>query len=521
MIVYDSPFPPVPLRDLSITERVFEGLALMPPDAPVLTCGIDGHSLSAAGLAADIRALAGGLTAAGHGAGAVVAIMAPNMPEYAVVFHAALYAGGTVTTINPTYTASEVAHQVRDSGAGLLVTVPAFIDTARTAANEVGVPVAVIGDGTEGAIPLADLMGTPLGAQVPVDLDTHVAVLPYSSGTTGLPKGVMLSHRNLVANVEQTLVMLDIRPGERTVAFLPFFHIYGQTVLMNLYPAAGGAIVTLPRFDLEAFLRLTQDHATRWVFCVPPVALALARHPLVDDFDLSAVKAILSGAAPLGAATTDAIAARLGCSAMQGYGMTEMSPVSHFSGLGRVRAGSCGQLVPSTSARIVDPESGEDVARGAEGELWIKGPQVMQGYLNRPDATAETITDDGWLRTGDIASVDDDGYFFIHDRLKELIKVKGFQVPPAEVEAALLEHPAVADAAVLGQPDDEAGEIPVAFVVAAPGTAPDLPTLVAHLEKRLAHYKHPKALHLVESIPKSASGKILRRVLRAGLAPSA
>ncbi len=517
MTVFHSPYPPVPLRDITITERVFEGLASMPPDAPALIDGGDGHVLTAAGLMADIRALAGGLTAAGHGAGTVVALLAPNMPEYAVVFHGALFAGGTVTTINPTYTASEVAHQVRDSGAGLLVTIPAFLAMARTAAAEVGVPVAVIGDGAEGAIPLADLMGPPMDAQVPVDPVAHVAVLPYSSGTTGLPKGVMLSHRNLVANVDQTIAIFDVRPGDRTVAFLPFFHIYGLNVLMNMYPAGGATLVTMARFDLETFLRLNQDHRTRRVYCVPPVALGLARHPIVDNFDLSTLEAVVSGAAPLGAATTDAIAARLGCVAMQAYGMTEMSPVSHLSGIGRTRPGACGLLVPNTSARIVDPETGQDAAPGAEGELWIKGPQVMLGYLARPDATAETITADGWLRTGDIGSVDADGYLFIHDRLKELIKVKGFQVAPAEVEAALLEHSAVADAAVLGQPDEDAGEVPVAFVVAAPGTDPDLPTLVAHLEARLAHYKHPKVLHLVDTIPKSASGKILRRVLRADL----
>jgi len=521
MTTVHSPFPPVPLRDITITERVFEGLASMPPDAPVLIDGGDARVLTAGALMADTRALAGGLTAAGHGAGAVVALLAPNMPEYAVVFHGALYAGGTVTTINPTYTASEVAHQLRDSGAGLLVTVPAFLDTARTAAAEVGVPVAVIGDAAGGAIPLADLMGPPLGAQVPVDPVAHVAVLPYSSGTTGLPKGVMLSHRNLVANVDQTLAIHDVRPGDRTVAFLPFFHIYGLTVLMNLYPAAGAALVTMARFDLETFLRLTQDHRARWVYCVPPVALALARHPMVDDFDLGMLEAVLSAAAPLGAATTDAIATRLGCAAMQGYGMTELSPVCHFSGIGRTRPGACGQLLPNTSARIVDPDTGQEAAAGVEGELWIKGPQVMLGYLGRPDATAATITQDGWLHTGDMASIDTDGYLFIHDRLKELIKVKGFQVAPAEVEAALLEHPAVADAAVLGQPDDDAGEVPVAFVVASPGAAPDLTTLLAHLDTRLAHYKHPKALHLVDAIPKSASGKILRRVLRADLAPLA
>ncbi len=373
-----------------------------------------------------------------------------------------------------------------------------------------------IGD-APGTTPFADLMGPPLAEQVPVDTARDTLVMPYSSGTTGLPKGVMLTHRNLVANVEQMQASRPVAPGEWTVGFLPFFHIYGMTVLANLYLGAGGGVVTMPRFDLEMFLKLIQTHRTRQAFCVPPVVLALAKHPMVDHFDLSGLEYVFSGAAPMGEQLSNAAAGRLGLICEQGYGMTEMSPVSHVSALGKGRPGSAGQTIAGTECRIVDIATGRDLATGAEGELWVRGPQVMKGYLNNPRATAETLTDDGWLRTGDIASIDADGFLFIHDRLKELIKVKGFQVAPAELEAELLTCPGVADAAVVGQPDDEAGEVPVAFVVRAPGATVTEDEIAAYLADRLAHYKQLRGVHFVDAIPKSASGKILRRVLKAGL----
>ncbi|MCU9836969.1 AMP-binding protein [Ruegeria sp. WL0004] len=513
MNIYKSTFPDVALSDLTVTQRVFAGLD---PAATVLVDGPSGRSLTGAQFIGGVKALAGGLTARGWGAGKVVALMAPNIPEYCVVFHASVWAGGTVTTINPTYTAHEVNHQLKDAGADVLVTIAMFADTARAAIEGTGVSeIVIIGDAPEGMVSLSALMGPPLAEQASVDLDEHIAVLPYSSGTTGLPKGVMLTHRNLVVNIDQTLAAADLTAHEKTVAFLPFFHIYGLQVLMNIYMAAGGGLVTMPRFDLEMFLNLITQYQTPRLWIVPPVALALAKHPMVEGYDLSCVQHINCAAAPLSADLSDAMGQRLGTNAAQGYGMTELSPVSHVSPYGKGKPGASGIAIPNTESRIVNPETLADMPPGEDGELWVRGPQVMKGYLNNPDATASTIVEGGWLRTGDIAHFDVDGYLYITDRLKELIKYKGFQVAPAEVEAELLTHPAIGDAAVIGRPDSEAGELPMAFVVPAPGqTAPTLDEVQAYLETRLAHYKQVRVLEVVEAIPKSASGKILRRLLR-------
>jgi 4-coumarate--CoA ligase len=514
MTIYPSLHGTVDIPAISITQKLFEGLDGRDDDIAIID-GPTGRGITAGALKTMIRRLAGGLTERGILPGGTVALLAPNIAEYPVVFHGVAFGGGTVTTINPTYTAPEIRHQLIDAGASVLVTIGAFEAVARDAMDGTAIrDLIVIDGGGAGALSLDTVMGAELPEQAPVDLETHIVVLPYSSGTTGQPKGVMLSHRNMVANVSQSAAVAGIKPTDTAIAFLPFFHIYGMTVLMNLFLNQRARIVTMPRFDLEMFLRLTQDHKATRLYIVPPVALALAKHPMVDDFDVSSVRQIFSGAAPLGPETEAAVGTRFGADAVQGYGMTELAPISHMTVGSNIRHGSSGQAVPSTECRIVNPETGADMGPGEEGELWVRGPQVMQGYLNNPAATAETMAEGGWLRTGDLAVIDADGFMFIRDRLKELIKYNGFQVAPAEVEAALCHCDGIVDAAVIGKRDEAAGEIPIAFVVRAPGAEVSDADLKAHCETCLAHYKHPAEFRFVDSVPKSASGKILRRELR-------
>jgi acyl-CoA synthetase (AMP-forming)/AMP-acid ligase II len=287
---------------------------------------------------------------------------------------------------------------------------------------------------------------------------------------------------------------------------------------MNVGLQAGGTIVTMPRFDLEMFLRLHAEHGITRTFVAPPIVVALAKHPAVDGVDLSSLRQVVSGAAPLSAELAAEASTRLGVEIVQGYGMTEMSPVSHFTRPGQYRPGSVGVAVAGTEHRVVDPVTGEDLGVDADGELWVRGPQVMAGYLGDEEATAATLDADGWLHTGDIGHVDADGHLYVVDRLKELIKVSGFQVAPAELEALLLTHPDVTDAAVVGVADETAGERPVGHVVLRPDASATADDVRAYVAERTATYKHLHELRVVEAIPKSASGKILRRVLRADLA---
>jgi 4-coumarate--CoA ligase len=327
-----------------------------------------------------------------------------------------------------------------------------------------------------------------------------------------LSKGVMLTHTNLVANLAQMQHVLKYE-GAVALAALPFFHIYGMQVLMNGLLAEGCTIITMARFDLPQALGLIQDRKVTHFFAVPPMVLALAKHPIIDDYDLSSLQLVFSGAAPLGAELGSEASKRIGCEITQGYGMTELSPVSHATPPGQGKPGTVGVTISNTECRVVNAD-GEDQEVGGEGELWVRGPQVMKGYFGNSSATDATIDPEGWLHTGDVGIFDEDGHLRIVDRVKELIKYKGFQVPPAELEALLITHPAVADVAVIGVPDDEAGELPKAFVVLKPGAEASAEDLQEFVKGKVASYKQIRQVAFVDEIPKSASGKILRRMLR-------
>ena len=441
--------------------------------------------------------------------------MSPNLPEYPIAFHGVALAGGISTTLNPLYTADEIAFQLKDSKPKLLLTIPPLMEKAKEAAEKGGVKeIAVFGE-AEGATPFQSLMDSGEPPSVEIDPAQDLVALPYSSGTTGFSKGVMLTHRNLVANLVQTEVVQIVGEDEKIMAVLPFFHIYGMQVIMNQGLYRGTTIVSMPRFELEPFLQAVQQYGVTRLFLAPPIVVALAKHPLVDKYDLSSVKTIFSGAAPLDAETARVCGERIKCRVSQGYGLTETSPVSHSVSdrSPEVVPGSVGPSLPNTECKIVDVASGEELGRNQDGEIWIRGPQVMKGYLNNEGATAASIDADGFFHTGDIGHIDDRDEYFIVDRLKELIKYKGFQVPPAELEAVLLSHPKVADAAVIGIPDDEAGEIPKGFVVLKdPSATPE--ELMAFVAEKVAPHKKIRQLAIVDEIPKSASGKILRRVLK-------
>ena len=349
--------------------------------------------------------------------------------------------------------------------------------------------------------------------EVEIDPREDLVALPYSSGTTGLPKGVMLTHHNLVSNMCQMEGLSYFTENDTLIAVLPMFHIYGLVVILNLGLRQGSTIVTLPRFELELFLQTLQKYEVTLAHLVPPIVLALSKHPIVDQYPLPKVRTIFCGAAPLDESLTRACMERLGCDIRQGYGMTETSPVTHSSPANpnQVKFGSVGVAAPNTECKIVDLETGAALGPNQEGEICVRGPQIMKGYLNRPEATAATIDTDQWLHTGDIGYADADGHFFIVDRAKELIKYKGFQVPPAELEGVLLTHPAISDAAVIPCPDDEAGEVPKAFVVLKGEATPD--EIMAFVNERVAAYKKVRSVEFIDKIPKSASGKILRRVL--------
>ncbi|MFF7532702.1 4-coumarate--CoA ligase family protein [Streptomyces bobili] len=519
--MFRSEYADVPPVDLPIHDAVL-GHAAEFGDLPALVDGTDGTTLTYEQVDRFHRRIAAALAEAGVRKGDVLALHSPNTVAFPTAFYAATRAGATVTTVHPLATAEEFAKQLGDSAARWIITVSPLLETARRAAELAGgVEEIFVCDSASGHRSLIDMLACAAPEpQIAIDPVEDVAALPYSSGTTGVPKGVMLTHRQIATNLAQLEPAITAGPGDRILAVLPFFHIYGLTALMNAPLRRGATVVVLPRFDLQTFLAAIQNHRITGLYVAPPIVLALAKHPAVAQYDLSSLRYVISAAAPLDAGLAAACSARLNLPPVgQAYGMTELSPGTHVVPLDAMReapAGTVGKLIAGTEMRIVsldDPD--KDLGVGETGEILIRGPQIMKGYLGRPDATAAMIDGDGWLHTGDIGRVDGGGWLFVVDRVKELIKYKGFQVAPAELEALLLTHPGIADAAVIGEYNDDGNEVPHAYVVRQP-TAPDLAEgeVAMYVAERVAPYKRVRLVTFIDTVPRAASGKILRRELR-------
>jgi acyl-CoA synthetase (AMP-forming)/AMP-acid ligase II len=519
--MFRSEYADVPPVELPIHDAVL-GRAAEFGDQPALVDGTDGTTLTYEQLDRFHRRIAAALAEAGLRKGDVLALHSPNTIAFPTAFYAATRAGATVTTVHPLATPEEFAKQLGDSAARWIVTVSPLLETARRAAELAGgIQEILVCDSAPGHRSLIDMLASAAPEpDITIDAAEDVAALPYSSGTTGMPKGVMLTHRQIATNLAQLEPAIPAGPGDRILAVLPFFHIYGLTALMNAPLRKGATVVVLPRFDLETFLAAIQTHRITGLYVAPPIVLALAKHPAVAQYDLSSLQYVISAAAPLDADLAAACSERLNLPPVgQAYGMTELSPGTHVVPLDAMRdapAGTVGKLIAGTEMRIVSlDDPGKDLGVGEPGEILIRGPQIMKGYLHRPDATADMIDTEGWLHTGDIGRVDEDGWLFVVDRVKELIKYKGFQVAPAELEALLLTHPGIADAAVIGVYNDDGNEVPHAYVVRQP-TAPDLSEgeIAMFVAERVAPYKRVRHVTFIDAVPRAVSGKILRRRLR-------
>src|SRR5438445_3423121 len=458
--------------------------------------------------------LAGALAKRGVRKGDRVTLFIPNSVEFVVAFYGTLKAGGVVNPINIQSKEREVRFQVEDAGARLVlyhVALAPVIDQVRSELRDVRF-VAAGGEAPDGVERLDDLLAESATAPVPVSMD-DLAALPYTSGTTGFPKGVMLTHANLTANQQQFFAAVPVRRDDVFLNVLPYFHIYALNLLMTGAISLGATQVIMPRFDMVEYCTLVERRRATVCFIVPPIVLGLAMSPEVEKHDFSSVRFFFSGAAPLAPDPAKRMIQRIGKPIIQGYGLTETSPVTHANPIDAPVLESIGPVVAGTEDKIVDLETGtKTLPNGEVGEICVRGPQVMRGYWNKPQDTADVIRD-GWFHTGDVGRRDDKGYVFIVDRKKEFIKYKGFGVGPAEVEAVLCEHPAVADAGVIGKPDEEAGEVPKAFVQLRPNSQATAEELIAFVKERIADYKRVREVEFIEKVPRTASGKILRREL--------
>ncbi|KAJ9539566.1 hypothetical protein OSB04_026072 [Centaurea solstitialis] len=524
VVVFRSKLPDLPNipNHIPLHTYCFENLSRF-SDRPCLVVGSTGTTYSFSQTHLLSRKIAAGLSTLGISKGDVIMLLLQNCAEFALTFMAASMIGAVTTAANPLYTAAIQLLQFQDDNH------PGPV-RRQASQNQNGFPVITVDEPPEKCLHFSVLCKTDENSYIPsvtIDPDDAVA-LPFSSGTTGLPKGVILTHKSLITSVAQQVdgenPNLYLKQDDVVLCVLPLFHIYSLNSVLLCSLRAGAAVVLMPKFEIRSLLDLIQRHRVTVAAVVPPLVLALAKNPMVGSYDLSSIRVVLSGAAPLGKELEDALRSRVPQAIFgQGYGMTEAGPVLSMSAAFAkqplaTKSGSCGSVVRNAELKVIDLNTHYSLGYNQPGEICIRGPQIMKGYLNDAKSTAATIDEQGWLHTGDIGYVDHDDEVFIVDRVKELIKFKGFQVPPAELEALLVSHPCIADAAVVPQKDDAAGEVPVAFVVLLSGMKELTEEAVKdYIAKQVVFYKKLHKVYFVTSIPKSPSGKILRKDLRAKL----
>ncbi|KAL5767499.1 hypothetical protein ACOSQ2_014282 [Xanthoceras sorbifolium] len=537
--VFKSKLPDIPISNhLSLHTYCFQNVPDF-PDNPCLIVGSTGKTYSFAETHLICRKTAAGLSNLGIKQGDVIMILLQNCAEFVFAFMGASIMGAVTTTANPFYTSTEVFKQFNASRAKLIITMSQYVDKLRESTPDENHPrigedftVITIDEPPENCLHFTVLSEANENdvPEVSIKPDDPVA-LPFSSGTTGLPKGVVLTHKSLITSVAQQVdgenPNLYLKQQDVVLCVLPLFHIYSLNSVLLCSLRAGAGVLLMQKFEIGSLLELIQRHKVSVAAVVPPLVVALAKNPMVANFDLSSIRMVLSGAAPLGKELEEALRSRVPQAILgQGYGMTEAGPVlSMCLGFAKepypTKSGSCGTVVRNAELKVIDPETGCSLGYNQPGEICIRGPQIMKGYLNDAESTATTIDVEGWLHTGDIGYVDDDDEVFIVDRVKEIIKFKGFQVPPAELEALLINHSSIADAAVVPQKDEVAGEVPVAFVVRSNGFELTEEAIKEYIAKQVVFYKRLHKVYFVHAIPKSPSGKILRKDLRAKLAVAA
>ncbi|KAG9451682.1 hypothetical protein H6P81_004586 [Aristolochia fimbriata] len=538
-VIFRSKLPDIPISNhLPLHTYCFEKASEF-SDRPCLISGSNGKTYTFAETQKLCQRTGAGLSKLGIKKGEVVMLLLQNCPEFVFAFMGASMLGAVTTTANPFCTTSEIFKQYTASGARLVITQSHYVDKLRDETNfpKIGrdnfTVVTVDDPPADDCLSFSEMISSADERDLPtvsIDPDDAVA-LPFSSGTTGLPKGVILTHKSLITSIAQQVdgenPNLFLTSDDIVLCVLPLFHIYSLNSVLLCSLRAGAGVLIMQKFEIGSLLELIQRHRVSVATVVPPLVLALAKNPMVEKFDLSSIRIVLSGAAPLGKELEEALRSRVPQAIFgQGYGMTEAGPVlSMCLGFAKqslpTKSGSCGTVVRNAELKVIDPETGFSLRHNQPGEICIRGAQIMKGYLNDPEATASTIDVEGWLHTGDIGYVDDDEEVFIVDRVKELIKFKGFQVPPAEIEALLVSHPSIADAAVVPQKDDAAGEVPVAFIVRANDFDLTEEAVKEFIAKQVVFYKRLHKVYFVHAIPKSPAGKILRKDLRAKLAQAA